>query len=239
MWDNPDALNGLTRWILVATLVFAVWMVGRQVVEVWLPVRHVVVVGANHADTRQEIRPVLAKLSGGLFSIDLDAAKQDLETLPWVRSATVRRVWPGSLDVSLEEHVPAAAWNGLAVIDVHGEVFPVRPWKSLPSFFAPEGMEKEVIQRYGDFAAALAHGGWKIAEIRVDPRYAWQLMLTDGVTIELGRERLEERLRRFVTFFPLAQDRMADISRVDMRYPNGFAARAGTAQGAGNGKRRT
>lgn len=239
MWDNPDALNGLTRLILAATLLFAFWMVGRQVVETWFPIRHVVVTGANHADTRQGIRPVLSRLSGSLFSIDLDAAKQNLETLPWVRSATVRRVWPGSLVVALEEHVPAAAWNGLAVIDVHGEVFPVRPWKELPSFFAPEGMEKEVAQRYGDFAAELAEGGWKVADIRVDARHAWQLTLTDGVTIELGRERLDERLRRFVTFFPLAASRMAAITRVDMRYPNGFAARAETASRAPTGKRRT
>lgn len=235
MWDNPDALNGMSRLILAATLLFALWMVGRQVVESWFPIREVVVTGANHVDTRQGIRPVLSKLSGSLFSIDLDAAKRNLENLPWVRTATVSRVWPGSLVVTLEEHVPAAAWNGLAVIDVHGDVFPVRPWKELPGFFAPEGMEKEVTQRYGDFTAELAQGGWKIADIRVDARYAWQLTLTDGVTIELGRERLDERLRRFVTFFPLAANRMADIARVDMRYPNGFAARAGAA----GGKRRT
>ncbi|HEX8979574.1 MAG TPA: cell division protein FtsQ/DivIB [Parasulfuritortus sp.] len=239
MWDNPDALNGLTRLILAATLLFALWMVGRQAVETWFPIRHVVVTGANHLDTRQGIRPVLAGLSGSLFSIDLDVAKRRLEDLPWVRSATVRRVWPGSLAVALEEHVPAAAWNGLAVIDVHGEVFPVRPWQELPGFFAPEGMEKEVAQRYGDFAGQLAQGGWKVADIRVDARHAWQLTLSDGLTIELGRERLGERLKRFVTFFPLAAGRMADIKRVDMRYPNGFAAQAETAGGKARGKRRT
>lgn len=227
MWDNPDALNGLTRLILAATVLFVLWMVGRQAVEAWLPVREIDVAGARHADTRQGIRPLLAGLPGSLFAVDLDAVKQRFETLPWVRSASVRRVWPGRLSVSLEEHVPAAAWNDLALLDTHGEVFPVRPWQGLPRFFAPEGMQKDVAQRYGEFVAILAPGGWQIEGIRVDARYAWQLTLSDGVTIELGRERLDERLKRFATFYPLAAEKMAGISRVDMRYPNGFAAAGG------------
>ncbi|MDR3393596.1 MAG: cell division protein FtsQ/DivIB [Parasulfuritortus sp.] len=239
MWDNPDALNGLSRLILAATLLFALWMTGRQVAETWLPIREVEVTGALHPETRQAIRPVLAGLSGGLFSIDLDKARQGLETLPWVRSASVRRVWPNGLAVTLEEHVPSASWNDTAVLDVHGEAFPVTPWKDLPRLFAPEGMEKEVAQRYGEFTAALAPAGWHIGQIRVDARHTWQLTLADGMTIELGRERLDERLKRFVTFYPLAAERMAGIRRVDMRYPNGFAAQAGASNSAAPEKKRT
>jgi cell division protein FtsQ len=239
MWDNPDALNGLSRLILAATLLFALWMTGRQVAETWLPIREVEVSGTLHPETRKAIRPLLAGLSGGLFSVDLDKARQGLESLPWVRSASVRRIWPSGLAVTLEERVPAAAWNDLAILDIHGEVFPVTPWKALPRLFAPEGMEKEVAQRYGEFAAALASDGRKIAEIRVDARHTWQMTLTDGVTIELGRDHLDERLKRFVNFYPEAAARMAGIRRVDMRYPNGFAAQAGSVKGAVTEKQRT
>jgi cell division protein FtsQ len=240
MWDNPDALNGLARLILVATLLFALWITGRQALESWLPVREVVVTGAIHSATLQGMRPMLAGLSRGLFEVDLDAAREGLESLPWVRSATVRRVWPDSLAVNIEEHVPAAAWNDLAVLDVHGEVFPVRPWKGLPRFFAPEGMETEVAQRYAQFAAALGPGGWHIDAIRVDARHTWQVTLSSGPSIELGRERLAERLKRFVRFYPLAESRMSGIRRVDMRYPNGFAAQGGdVAPSAKTKKQRT
>jgi cell division protein FtsQ len=230
MWDDPDAMNLLSRLIVAATLLFALWVVGGWIAETWLPIRRIEVSGAVHAETRQGIRPVVAKLPGGLFSVDLVAARQGFESLPWVRTATVRRVWPDALAVTLDEHIPSAAWNDLAVLDVYGDAFPVRPWKSLPRIYAPEGMEKEVAQRYGEFAAALAAGGWHIAGIRVDARHAWQLTLSDGPIIELGRDRLAERLQRFSVFYPLAAARLAGIRRVDMRYPNGFAAQGGTVE---------
>lgn len=223
MWNDPAALNRLSALLLLLTLLLAAWSVTRQAVEAWLPIRAVEVRGAGHEATRQGLRPVVSGLSGGLFSVDLEAARQGFEALPWVRTATIRRRWPDSLTVELEEHVPAAAWNELAVLNVRGEVFPVRPWSGLPRLHAPEGMEREVASRYGEFARQLGAGGWRIAEVRVDARRAWRIDLADGVTVDLGRERLAERLQRFVTFYPMVTARVAGIRRIDMRYPNGFA----------------
>jgi cell division protein FtsQ len=239
MWDNPTALNGLTRLILAVTVLFALWMAGRQAVVSWLPIRQVEVSGAVHPETLKSVRSALSGLSGDLMTVDLEAAQRGLEALPWVRTATVRRVWPDSLAITVEEHVPAAAWNDLAVMDVRGDVFPVTPWKSLPRIYAQEGMEKDVAQRYAEFSALLGGAGWRIADIHVDARYAWVLTLSDGLTIDLGRERLKERLKRFVTFYPLAAEKLAGISRVDMRYPNGFAAKGGVPQRSPNEKQRT
>lgn len=223
MWNDPAALNRLTGLILLATIIFVLIMLVRAALANVLPIQSVEVHGAAHAETVQGVPPVLARLRGGLFSVNLETARQGFEAMPWVRSASLRRMWPGHLHVQLEEHVPAAAWNDLAVLNVHGEVFPVRPWPGLPRFQAPEGMEKEVAIRYGEFARMLSPGGWRIAAMKVDARHAWRLTLFDGVVVELGRERLGERLNRFVVFYPRAQERVAAIRRVDMRYPNGFA----------------
>jgi cell division protein FtsQ len=228
MWDDHAALNRVSLALVLLSVLFAAWTLARQAVEAWLPVRAVEVRGAAHEETRKGVGPVLAGLSGGLFSVDLEAARQGLEALPWVRAATVRRQWPGTLVVELEEHVPAAAWNDLAVLDVRGEVFAVRPWSGLPRIHAPEGAEQEVAARYAEFARALGGHGLRIAGLRVDARNAWRIELDDGVAIELGRERLDERLRRFVTFYPMVRARVAELRRIDMRYPNGFAVQGET-----------
>jgi cell division protein FtsQ len=221
MWDDPVALNRVSVALLLLTLLFAVWTAARLLAETWLPIRSVEVRGAAHVETRQGLRPVVRALSGGLFSVDLEAARTGFESLPWVRSAKVQRVWPGSLSVELEEHRPAAAWNDLAVLNTAGEVFSVKPWPELPRFNAPEGMEKEVAAHYRKFSELL--GERRIAGIQVDARRAWRIVLADGITVELGRDRLDERLKRFVTFFPMVDARVAGIRRFDMRYPNGFA----------------
>lgn len=229
MWDNPDALNRLTRSILAATLLFALWSVARVMLENSFPFRQVTVVGAHHADTRTAARQLSSQLAGGFFSMDLHAVHDRFERLPWVREARVRRLWPGRLVVELSEHVPAAAWNDRATLDTHGEVFPVTPWTGLPRLYAPEGMEREVTRRYGEFTVLVKPMGMRVEQVVVSARLSWRVRLAaagpsqGGINVELGRERLAERLARFTRFYPRAVAAVGPIQRVDMRYPNGFA----------------
>ncbi len=246
MWDNPDALNRISRLILLATVLFALWIIGRAGLEAMFPFRQVNVVGADHADTRIEARKLAATLSGGFFSMDLHKVHADFEKLPWVRQAQVRRLWPGRLVVELTEHRAAAAWNDRATLDTQGEIFPVMPWTGLPRFYAPEGMQQEVARRYGEFAREVRPMGLRIEQIVVSARMSWRLRLAaakplqdvqcgepgpgaaeflrcGSISVELGRERLDERLARFARFYPQAVAAVGSIPRVDMRYPNGFA----------------
>jgi cell division protein FtsQ len=73
--------------------------------------------------------------------------------------------------------------------------------------------------------------------VLLSSRLAWQLKLSNGLTIQLGRDsdkdRVEERLARFASAFPhtLAKTRQR-LEYVDLRYPNGFALRITESPGA-------
>ncbi len=231
MWDNPDALNRLSRLILAATLLITLWTAGRAALESWFPFREVTVQGADHPETRQAVQALAPRLSGGFFSMDLEGVHAAFEALPWVRRAEVRRLWPGRLVVNLESHRAAASWNDRALLDVYGEVFDGAPWRTLPRFYAPDGMEREVARRYGEFANLVAPLDLRIEQIVVSARQSWRLRLSGGVSVELGRERLGERLARFARFYPKAVAAVGPIPRVDMRYPNGFAGEASPHSG--------
>lgn len=223
MWDNPDALNRLSRLILLLTVLFALWSAGGALLEKIFPFRQISVIGARHAETRAEAWKLTRALSGGFFSIDLHRMHADFVALPWVRQAQIRRLWPGRLVIDLTEHQAAAAWNDHSTLDTHGEIFPVQPWTGLPRIYAPEGMQLEVARRYGEFAKLVQPLGVRIEQIVVSARLSWRIRLAGGISIELGRERLNERLARFARFYPQAIAAVGPIQRVDMRYPNGFA----------------
>ncbi|MBI5330838.1 MAG: FtsQ-type POTRA domain-containing protein [Betaproteobacteria bacterium] len=229
MWDKPEVLNRITKAVLAFTLLFALWVAGRAALEQRYPFSQVTVEGAAHSDTQHAVQALLPKLAGGFFSMDLQDARLRLETLPWVRRADVRRAWPDRLFVTLEEHEAAAAWNDRATLSTAGEVFPVRPAANLPRVLAPEGMEREVARRYGEFAQAAAPLGLKVEQVVLSPRQSWHLRLSSGIEVELGRERIEERMQRFARFYPQAVTAVGAIARVDMRYPNGFSAQRASA----------
>jgi cell division protein FtsQ len=70
----------------------------------------------------------------------------------------------------------------------------------------------------------LAEQGLRLSALRLDPRGAWEMVLTNGVTVRLGRRDVDARMDRFLRVAAeVIAGRAADIDHVDMRYSNGFS----------------
>lgn len=228
MWDKPGVLNLLADLLFIAALAglsyagvsYAVRLPAFSIdaVRVVTPLVHV---------TREQVEAIVRReVQGTFFTLSLGTTRDAFEKLPWVRSAAVRRQWPRGLEVLLIEHVPLARWGRQALVNVHGEVFEAASDAALPVFNGPEGAAKEMAIQYDHFRRSLAGIGKTPLEIDVSPRRAWQVRLDDGLTLNLGREHVEARLRRFVVTYPQTIARMTHpVDRVDLRYANGFAAR--------------
>ena len=230
MWDNPRALN-IIAGALVGVAALAFFAVGALMLlrSELFPIREVEVRTALKKTTKAEIEQALAgRISGNFFAVSPEELRAALERLPWVRSASVRRVWPDRLEVAFEEHVALARLGDDALVNTFGERFVGKSAEQLPHFLAPAGTEGEVARRYARFSAAAAPLGSPVQRVVLTPRLAWQLRLENGLNLMLGRDgdAAEERLRRFVEVYPLT---LARIQRrheyVDLRYPNGFALR--------------
>jgi len=171
---------------------------------------------------------------GNFFTVDLDSARQAVEQMPWVRRASVRRVWPNALAVTLEEYKPLGTWGSAQLVSVDGELFTANQGEldqELPAFDGPEGSAKEVVTRYRDFANWFAPLKAAPEEVTLSARYAWTVKLSNGMQVELGKERtsetLHDRSQRLVAAWPAVTERWGnDIEYADLRYPNGFAIRA-------------
>ncbi len=228
MWDKPAALNRLSDLLFVLALLGLIY--GGAAWLVRLPVFPITVVRVvsplTHVTAEQVEGIVHREVRGNFFTQQLADTRTAFEKLPWVRRADIRRQWPGTLEVRLVEHVPLARWGRTALVNVHGEVFEAAFDGELPVFNGPDGAAKEMTIQYEHFRRGLAAIGRKPGELNVSPRRAWQVRLDDGLTLDLGREHVEERLRRFVAVYPQTIARMTrPVDRVDLRYANGFAAR--------------
>ena len=162
------------------------------------------------------------------FATDLSRVKDQIEMLPWVKSAAVGREWPGTLTVSVREHEPAALWNDRALLSAEGEVFrPASPAAlDLPQLSGPAGHSQKVLERTRAFRSQLMALGVRLESVSLEARGAWELLLDNGIRVSLGRDRVRERFERFMTVY---ESRLApvapDITGVDARYGNGVAVR--------------
>ena len=176
------------------------------------------------------------RLSGNFWSLDLQTARAAFESVPWVRQAVVRRVWPNRLAVTLEEHQAAALWSGDdgndRLVNSHGEVFEANVGDveddALPRFAGPDGSSAQMLSLYRRLAPAFEPVG-AIESLRLSRRGSWRAELATGAVIELGRGTEDEvlaRTERFVRTLPQVDARFArPLEYADLRHVDGYAVR--------------
>ena len=227
MWDNPRLLNAAAGFlvgitVLACTLVGGHWLLRSSL----FPMRVVEVTTPLNRASAEELKAVLARYAAGnFFAAHIDEVRAAAEQVPWVRRASVRRVWPDRLEVAIEEHVAFARWGAEGLVNVQGERFAAASDAELPLFIGPPGTEADIARRYSRFAELLAPLGSSLERVVLSSRHGWQLRLANGMQITLGRDvdAADERLGRFVEAYARGANGRAEV--VDLRYPNGFAVR--------------
>ena len=224
-----NALLRIAAWILAVTLVVlpvaAVlngWIAGSR----W-PMRHLLVTGEFHQVSDARVRSaVLPLVQDGFFAVDLDQVRRVLAELPWVQRVEVRKRWPDRLEVSLVEYKPLARWGAKQMLSENGELFPAPMGvvSRLPLFEGPESRAAEIMAFHTQAKPLFLGSGLQVSTVRLSARGSWNLTLSDGAVIEVGRGDPQLRLARFARL--LSRLESADprqLQRADLRYTNGFA----------------
>lgn len=202
-------------------------------------IRQIVVGGDTVHNTANDLRQTVApRLHGNFFTLDLAAAQAAFQAAPWVRQAHLRRVFPGQLQVQLQEHVAVAHWGegDTQLVNSHGEVFDVADTDGrdddLPILDGPAGQAAQVLAMQQLLNPLVAPLRTQITGLKLQVRGDWQAELGTGAVIELGRgapEALAHRLQQFVgTVAEVAarhQRGVADVEGADLRHPGGYALR--------------
>lgn len=228
-------LFGLALLVLTGTAV--AWVAQRPQFDF----RHVEVRGSagelQHVTSGALRAAVAGKLRGGFFTMRLEEARRAFEAVPWVAGVSVRRVWPDRLIVTLTEHRALGVWGDGRLLSDAGVLFVANAAEAeiygpLPQFEGPPQFAAEAARLFYALAAQLAPLALDVDELRVSERASWAVRASQGeteVAIELGRDEppgaLAQRMALAVGGFPVAAAKFgAPPARIDMRYPNGFAA---------------
>ncbi|WP_312744244.1 cell division protein FtsQ [Cedecea neteri] len=233
--SNGSRLAGM---IFLGAVLLSVF-IGGWIVVGWmedaqrLPLSRLVVTGERHYTRNDDIRQSILALGppGTFMTQDVNIIQQQIERLPWIKQASVRKQWPDELKIHLVEYVPIARWNDQHMVDAEGNSFSVPAERTskqtLPMLSGPEGSENEVLQGYRDMGMVLAKDKFTLKQAAMTARRSWQLTLNNGIKLNLGRGDTMKRLDRFVELYPvLQQQAQADnkrISYVDLRYDSGAA----------------
>ncbi|KAB0680957.1 cell division protein FtsQ/DivIB [Aureimonas leprariae] len=156
-----------------------------------------------------------------LPSLDVDAARQTLEAMPWIQSASVAKTYPDRVTISLVEKHPFAVWQKggeLLVIDREGrEIMPYLPnrFASLPFVVGPGANEDAA--EFLDAMDVLPELRARVrAYVRVGDR-RWDLRLENGLTVRLPEDGAVEAAAELTRMDKETGLLSRDIAGVDMR----------------------
>lgn len=169
-------------------------------------------------------------LKGNFFTLNLEQARLAFKAVPWVRDAQVRRIWPNTLEVQLQEHQAVALWKSVAnssskefrsesnslptggLVNNQGELFYANTAdvedEKLPQFIGTEDRVSEMWHLYRTLLPILAPLGRMtlngttadINQLRISARGSWSVQIDNQVQIEIGRGSSQEILNRCTRF---------------------------------------
>lgn len=200
------------------------WMDSKEDV----PLSVVNVSGQFALSTQETIKQtVFLTAQDSFFAVDVNKVQKAVEALPWVYKASVRKQWPSTLNVTVSEQVAVAVWNEDLLLNEYGEVFqaPIDERVAhLPELFGPMGNEKDALTQYTNLAELLAYKQLTIEALALSERFAWQVWLSNGIRLDLGRTDTVKRVNRFIEYFQVVNAaNEASINYVDLRYDTGMA----------------
>ena len=191
------------------------------------PIRSIEISGPFQRVTALQVEEAIAgELEDGFVSADLGRIQQRIVGLEWIDEATVARRWPSRLRITVTEQVPAAKWGERGLLNTRGELF-VKEARhvpaELPRLSGPDSRSADVAKRYLAVRDRLIPVGLDVRSVNLDERGAWEITLSNGIDIRLGRRDVDERTELFLAVVAnIITGRAADIKYVDMRYSNGF-----------------
>lgn len=197
--------------------------------EIGFRVDDVLVVG--RAETAQE--DLLARLDikrgSALFAFDADAARRRLESLPWVRRASVSRMWPSTIVVRIDEREPLALWQHrgrFALIDREGHV-----------------ILRERLERFGGLPVvvgedAAPHAHAIIALLAAEPDLMkrvtaivrvggrrWNVRIDNTVDVQLPEDDAQAAWKRLAHYERTQSVLARDVRVLDLRLPDRLIVR--------------
>jgi cell division protein FtsQ len=199
---------------------------------------------SNPTQLRNEAVP---QLRGNFFTLDLQAAREAFEALPWVRQAVLHRVFPNRLEVRLVEHHVAAIWAGDEdeedrLVSTQGEIFEANVGdvedEGLPVFAGPKDSAARMLGLHARLAPVFEPLGG-IKRLRLSQRGSWSVELagrsgnpsvnSSGAHVELGRGTdvdITARSERFVrTLSQATANYGRPLQYADLRHRDGYVVR--------------
>ena len=201
--------------------------------------RAIQILGNNHLTRAQLLSVFGGDVERNILTVPLAARRAELEQLPWVEHASVMRLLPNTVRVSITERTPVAfvrQGGSIGLVDAHGVLLDLAPEVAADhaySFPVVTGLSEtdpldtraarmKLYQRFtGELDSGSDKVSLKLSEIDLtDPEDVKALIPDNGtdVLVHFGDDDFLSRYQRFMQNLPDWRVKYPKLASADMRY---------------------
>lgn len=219
-------------WISMISLAVLVNFLRED--ELFPKVLGIKISGRAQLEEKEVIELIKPYISKNFGVVDTGRIREAILTHPYVRDATVKRVYPFYLHIQIEEKKPTALWIGKdgypKVLDEEGNPFrEIKRGESL-DFLIIRAQELQEVKRMLMKAKSWEDSGLlpskDVSEV-LSENESVKVVLKSGVEILLGREEQDIRLSKALKVLNDAGKRGIAIKRMDARFEKGVIIKEG------------
>ncbi len=215
-------------WI-TATVDRAKWNLIAASAEVGFKVNEILVVGRSETRQKDLLAAVQLVRGAPILAFDLKGAQKRIEALPWIKSATVERMLPDTVLLTVQERQPMALWQHkgvFALIDTDGEVILKTGLERFSDLLVVVGGDapKHAADLLKDLATEPQLMTMVKAAVRVGGR-RWNLRLKGDIDVRLPEDDAAGAWNRLAEYEKNHQVLERDVRILDLRLPDRLIVR--------------
>ncbi len=196
--------------------------------------------GVHNASRAHVMEVAGADIGRNIFFMPLDERKRQLETIPWVQSATVMRLWPNRIAVEIKERTPVAftqIGSRINLIDANGVVMGMPANRQTKYSFPvihgitetePLSSRMAAMKIYDRLASDLdassetgPHYMRQLSEVDLSDPEDVKVTANEGggtLLIHLGGNNFLDRYKLYVSHIGEWRQQFQNLQSVDLRY---------------------
>jgi cell division protein FtsQ len=188
----------------------------------------------QHSAVDKVVKPFLGD---SFWTVDLDQLQSNIVRIDWVYKAQVKRQWPHTLLISIEEQSPVVRWGDKGLLNKYGEIFyPLRiqNYQNLIVLIGPTAHAIRMLIKLVVFQNKFNELSWQIKSLEEEADGVWQVAFIKAPTVILDEAQWQHKLNRFILAYKKVKLPIRKFAtQIDLRYSNGFVVKEHQSAGVG------
>ena len=243
LWNCPNSMTTVTRIVLMFSVLCLIitmlqWFFSQPNFHLKYLILNISSDNVQHVKPKELKKLVIMELNGTALTTDLGPIYKSVLSHPWIKEATVRRIWPNKILVNLVEHNIIGVWSDGRFVTQAGKLLQFDKLQSesinkekncfLLKLDGPNETVTAVLDRARMISKKAIKVGLQTTGVQLTSQYDWRVFFSNGMKMELGGENLEtpleKRLDNFFNSIAWVRKKIKkDLISVDLRYAQGFA----------------